>query len=279
MPDDDARRRELADFLRARRAHADRIAVGLPASAGRRGGGLRREEVAALSGVSITWYTWLEQARAVNPSRQVLTALARTFGLTDSETAYLLSLAGYASEPGESATDPVALRALLDALPGSPAFTLAPTWAILDWNDAYAALYPAVAATAEADRNLLWAVYLDPFVRELLPDWPTTSRRFLAEFRGHAGPRLGDRQFRAVVDHLLQRSAEFRADWQRHDVEGFASRRRSFRTAAGVLDFDYHRLTPADRRDLDVVIYTPADRRTAGRLGHLRRAATVGPAR
>jgi transcriptional regulator with XRE-family HTH domain len=270
---EDGRRTELAAFLRARRAQVDRVAAGLPAGTARRAGGLRREEVAALSGVSITWYTWLEQARDVNPSRQVLEAVARALRLSEPERSYLLSLAGYASQPSGSAAEPPHLDALLDALVGSPAFTLAPNWSITAWNSAYAALYPHVATVAEADRNLLWAVYQDPFVRGLLPDWELTSSRFLAEFRAEAGPRLGDPDFREIIERLLAASPEFRTNWERHDIEGFTSRRRSFLTAAGALDFDHHRLAPADQRDVYVVIYTAADARTARRMRQLQRQA------
>jgi transcriptional regulator with XRE-family HTH domain len=266
-------RTELAAFLRARRAQVDRVAVGLPAGSARRVGGLRREEVAALSGVSITWYTWLEQARDVNPSRQVLDSLARTLQLSEPEHAYLLALAGYASPSTATSAEPDQLVPLLDALVDSPAFTLAPNWSITAWNSAYAALYPHVASVDPAERNLLRAVYLDPFVHELLPDWDVTSSRFLAEFRAEAGPRLGDPEFRAVIEPLLTASKAFRHNWARHDIEGFTSRRRSFATTAGQLDFDHHRLAPADQRNVYVVIYTAADPRTVKRLKRLRRAS------
>jgi transcriptional regulator with XRE-family HTH domain len=266
-------RAELAAFLRARRAQVDRVAVGLPAGSARRAGGLRREEVAALSGVSITWYTWLEQARDVNPSRQVLDALARTLQLSEPEHVYLLSLAGYASASSAAPAEPEHLVPLLDALVDSPAFTLTPNWTISAWNSAYEALYPRVATVEPGERNLLWAVYLDPFVRDLLPDWDVTSSRFLAEFRAEAGPRLGDPEFRDVIERLLAASDAFRSNWERHDIEGFTSRRRSFTTAAGQLDFDHHRLAPADQRSVFVVIYTAADARTVKRLKRLRRAS------
>ncbi len=89
------RREELAAFLRSRRARVDRAALHLPPVARSRVPGLRREEVAALAGVSSTWYTWLEQARPINPSRSVLEAIARLFALSASESDYLLRLGGH----------------------------------------------------------------------------------------------------------------------------------------------------------------------------------------
>ncbi|MEV0970104.1 helix-turn-helix transcriptional regulator [Microtetraspora glauca] len=257
------RRAELGSFLRARRAHLDPTAVGLPPAGPRRRGGLRREEVATLSGVSATWYTWLEQGRDIQPSRQVLDALARTLRLTTTEHAYVLSLAGYTPLP--SAAEPVDqvapghVRRLLDALAGFPAYAIAPDWTITGWNTAYTALYPNVATVAPPERNLLWLVFTDPYVRDLLPDWETTSRRFLAEFRAEAGPRLGDLARSAVIQRLLQTSKPFRDAWQDHHIEGFASRLRVFHhPAQGVLRYEHHRLAPADHPDLHVVIYTPA---------------------
>ncbi|NJP93012.1 helix-turn-helix domain-containing protein [Nonomuraea sp. FMUSA5-5] len=257
------RHRELGSFLRARRARLDPTAVGLPPAGPRRRGGLRREEVATLSGVSATWYTWLEQGRDIQPSRQVLDALARTLRLSPAERSYVLSLAGYAPLPDAAEpagrTVPGHLQRLLDALAGFPAYAIAPDWTITGWNAAYAALYPNVATVDPGERNLLWLVFTDPYVRDLLPDWETTSRRFLAEFRAEAGPRLGDLARSPIVQRLLATSEVFHAAWQDHHIEGFASRERLFRhPAAGVLRYEHHRLALADQPDLHVVIYTPA---------------------
>lgn len=270
---DTGARDELAAFLRARRTQLDRTAVGLPDVGRRRTSGLRREEVAALSGVSVTWYTWLEQARDVHPSRQVLDALATTLHLSPTEHHYLLSVAGFAPDrSADSSTQagaPSHIQHLLDALVGSPAFAIGSDWTISAWNDAYATLYPAVATLPPTDRNLLWVVFTDPFVRELLPDWETTSGRFLAEFRAEAGARLSQPDCRRLVARLQDHSPEFREAWQRHDIEGFASRLRTFRTAAGELEFEHHRLAAADQRDLFVVIYTATGRDTVERLASL----------
>ncbi len=277
---DSGARDELAAFLRARRTQLDRTAVGLPDVGRRRTAGLRREEVAALSGVSVTWYTWLEQARDVPPSRQVLDALATTLHLSPTEHHYLLSVAGFApGRAADSSSDDVApahIQHLLDALAGSPAFAIGSDWTISGWNDAYAALYPAVATLPPTDRNLLWVVFTDPFVRDLLPDWDTTSRRFLAEFRAEAGARLSQPDCRRLIARLQAHSPEFREAWQRHDIEGFASRLRTFRTVAGELEFEHHRLAAADQRDLFVVIYTPTGRDTVERLARLGKPGPTG---
>ncbi|WP_416561918.1 helix-turn-helix transcriptional regulator [Nocardia testacea] len=256
------RRAELGGFLRARRARLDPTEVGLPPAGPRRRGGLRREEVATLSGVSATWYTWLEQGREIQPSRQVLSALARTLRLTATETSYVLSLAGYAPLPADAGpvapAAPSHVQRLLDALTGFPAYAVAPDWTITGWNAAYADLYPNVTGVAPAERNLLRLVFTDPYVRDLLPDWEDTSRRFLAEFRAEAGPRLGDLARSPVIQELLRSSTHFREGWRSHHIEGFASRTRVFRhPARGLLRYEHHRLAPADHPDLHVVVYVP----------------------
>ena len=269
-------RAELGSFLRARRSQLDRAAVGLPEAGRRRITGLRREEVATLSAVSVTWYTWLEQGRDVNPSRQVLDALATALRLSNTEHDYLLSLAGYtaaAARPRPAPDAPAHVQRLMDHLQGMPAYAIAPDWSICGWNQAYEALYPNVAGVPAEDRNLLWLVFIDPFVRRLLPDWGITSSHFLAEFRAEAGTRLGDPDCAALVQRLNTHSSEFAVAWSAHSVEGFASRRRSFLTPAGELTFEHHRLAPADFKDIHLVIYTPADVDTPQRLAQLQDCA------
>lgn len=268
-------RSELADFLRARRGQLARADLGLPPVGRRRTSGLRREEVAALSGVSVTWYTWLEQGRDIHPSRQVLDAVARTLRLSVAEHAYVRSLAGYWAPPSDTSpvveSAPAHVQRLMDAMADHPAYSIASDWGITGWNSAYAALYPNIATVPMSDRNLLWLVFTDPYVRTLLPDWEVTSDRFVAEFRAEAGPRLGDPAFAGMVERLLDASDAFRARWERHDIQGFSSRERLFHhPRVGDLRLEHHRLAPSDHPDLHLVIYTPVDDGvTAARLREL----------
>ncbi len=253
----DPRRQELGAFLRSRRERLDRAASGLPPTSRGRTTGLRREEVSVTSGVSITWYTWLEQGRDIHPSRQVLTAIADALRLTDAERAYVLGLAGYARpRPARVEPAPVHVQRLLDALP-HPAYALTPDWGMAGWNAAYERLYPPIADVAPGERNLLWLVFTDPYVRTLLDDWDVTSRRFLAEFRAEAG-RLADPSTAQLVQALGEASPEFRAGWESYDVGGFQSRERVFHVGEGrTVTFEHHQLRPSDRPDLQVVLYTP----------------------
>jgi transcriptional regulator with XRE-family HTH domain len=256
------RRKELGLFLRARRDQALRADYGLPPIGRARDRGLRREEVAFLSGVSVTWYTWLEQGRDISPSRQVLEAVSRALHLSATGVGYVLSLGGYASTaPAGPAADtaPPHIQRLLDALDPNPSFALFPDWGVAGWNKAYAALFPNIATVTAADRNLLWLVFTDPYVRDLLPDWETTSKRFLAEFRAEAGQRLGDPDIQYQVERLKEASPEFRQGWDLYDILGFESRERLFHhPAVGVLQLEHHQVSPSDRPDLHIVVYTPA---------------------
>ena len=265
MATQEEHRAELGAFLRASRERLNRADFGLPPAGRNRTVGLRREEVSYLSGVSVTWYTWLEQGRDINPSRQVLDAVSRTLRLSAAQHRYVLTLAGFAPvsvAPADDVTDvPGHVQRLLDAIGDNPAYALTPEWGIAGWNAAYQRLYPNVATTPPAERNLLWAVFTDPFVRDLLDDWPVTSQRFLAEFRAEIGPRLGNPTLLGLIERLSEASDEFRAGWERHDIRGFESRERVFHHPEfGVVTYEHHQLRPSDQPELQLVVYTPTHR-------------------
>lgn len=255
-----ASRSELADFLKSRRRQLSPEALGLAGTGHRRTAGLRREEVSMLSGVSLTWYTWMEQGRDIKPSRQVVDALARTLQLSAAEHAYVRRLTGHPADApaGDDAGDcPPHVQRFLDALGPSPAYAITPQWAIVGWNRAYESVYPNVASTPASQRNLLWLVFTDPYVRTLLVDWKTDSRRFLTQFRAEAGLRLHEPSFARVTERLQQVSEHFRLGWASHDVDQFTSRERRFEhPVVGTLLLEHHRLAVSDSPDLHLVVYT-----------------------
>ncbi|MCW2287785.1 helix-turn-helix protein [Leucobacter luti] len=250
---------QLGEFLTARRRANSRAAHGLPPGSRRSTVGLSREEVATLAGISVSWYTWLEQGRDINASRQVLTAVARVLQLTDSEAEFVFALAGPGKEVAATLPDQASAQLLrmIDAL-DFPAFILASDWTIVGWNAGYEWLYGSIAVTPQHERNLLHLVYTDPRLREILPNWERDSRNFLAEFRAESGVRLSSERHRAVVAALSERSADFRAQWAEHTIDRFRSRRRIFvHPDAGELVFEHHRLVPSDAAELHVVMYVP----------------------
>jgi transcriptional regulator with XRE-family HTH domain len=255
------RRRQLAEFLKARRRQLTPEELGLP-PVGKRASGLRREEVAVISGVSVSWYTWLEQGRNVTPSREVLDALGRALRLSVAEQIYLRSLAGYSSSrPVEDSVSLAGLadvQGLLDALGDFPSYAVGPDWHVLCWNKPFSALYPNVSMVPEVDRNLLWLLFTDPYVREMWPDWEIAAQRCLGEFRAEVGPRLHEPAISRLVEQLLVASETFRVGWENHAVRGFTSRERTFRhPLVGDLQLLQHRLVLSDHPDLRIVLFKP----------------------
>ena len=253
-------RDELAQFLRTRRASLGPEAVGLPTSGRRRTPGLRREEVALLAGVSVSWYTWLEQGRPIRASREVLLAIARTLQLTPTEKEHLLALADRAEPVPAPETDraPDQLVRLIEAMSPSPAYVLGPRWEFLAWNRAQALLFPAIERLAAADRNLLWVVFATTEARSLIVDWAIEAQRMLTQFRADTDRLHEDPALEELIARLTRVSPEFADGWARHDVAPFESRvRRYAHPRAGTLIFEYQLLVPAEFAHLRVVVQLP----------------------
>src|SRR5262245_559866 len=150
------RRDELGVFLRSRRARITPKEVGLPLVGRRRTPGLRREEVAQLAGIGVTWYTWLEQGRDINASEQVLSAIARTLRLDRHERSHLFALAGALAPPSNRACNTVtpAMRMMLSQLDPFPVMVRDARCDMLDYNHGYAWLMGDVDAIPLEDRNV-----------------------------------------------------------------------------------------------------------------------------
>jgi transcriptional regulator with XRE-family HTH domain len=268
---DDGRqqRQELGSFLRRQRERLDRTGYGLP-PAGRGRAGLRREEVSYLSGVSVTWYTWLEQGRDINPSRQVLDAVATALRLTNAEHDYVLSLVGLAPRPAARAdaveTAPEHVQRFLDALDEHPAYALAPDWGSPDGTTRTSGCTPGwprprrkTATCCGSSSPTLGAIA----ARRLGRHEQEIPRRVPCRGRTAPGrPTLPRSRLR-----LSAASTEFRARWNEHGVGGFVSRERVFRhPQLGRLVFEHHQLRPSDHLDLQLVVYV-ADAETRRRFG------------
>jgi transcriptional regulator with XRE-family HTH domain len=250
----------LAEFLRARRDAVTPAQVGLPrGTSRRRTPGLRREEVAMLAGVSVTWYTWLEQGRRINASADVLSAIGRALKLDEAGIEHLLLLAQPASPAaGGPVEAPSALVRLIDSMEPAPAYVLGPRWEFLAWNAAQARLYPRIVDLADNERNLLWVLFADPSTRELIVDWDIHARQTLAEFRAGTTALRSDPDFVALIEGLTAESSEFADWWPEHDVSQFETRLRRYRhAAAGLLTFEYQQLSPVEWPGLRVACQLP----------------------
>lgn len=257
---------ELGEFLRSRRARADPVAAGFPTDR-RRAPGLRREELASMAGVTVSWLAKLEQGRAHAVSADVLASLGRALRLGAAEQTHLYALAGYRVDeaPGGARVTP-ALRALLDQLAPNPAYLLDRRWDIIAWNDAEARLFPGLL-TASAPPNLLALVFLDEALGRLMVDRGEELVRLVAQFRLHAADWPDDPGIGAVVGRLRAASTEFAQLWDARDVAPFASTRRPFdHPVAGRLELDHHRLAVLDQPGLQLVVYTSADSDSVSRL-------------
>jgi len=199
------RRRELAGFLRSRRERIAPEQVGMPAAGRRRTPGLRREEVAQLAGVGITWYTWLEQGRDINVSEQVLEAIARTLMLDPHERSHLFTLAGSpltAIESESQAVSPEA-HAILAKLDPYPAIVTNGRYDLLAYNRAYQVLIGDVDVLPFEDRNTMWLMFMSSTMRTCLVDRDHAKARVVAQY-----PRCDGRaRRRAGLEVLGQTSA------------------------------------------------------------------------
>jgi len=190
----ESRRRELAAFLRSRRERLRPEQVGLPPSRRRRTPGLRREEVAQLAGVGVTWYTWLEQARQINASPQVLDAIARTLQFDSHEHAHLFTLAGVttttiADECGSLTPE---AQLLVDQLEPYPAIILNARWDLLAYNRVHGSFFPHLEKIPLEDRNCLWLAFTDPAWREAMVDWEDSVGLMVAEYRAAMAEHIDD---------------------------------------------------------------------------------------
>ena len=273
----DANQRALGTFVRSRRERLSPTSVGLPDHSQRRTPGLRREEVAALSGVSLTWYTWLEQGRDINVSVQVLGALARTLQLSEPERSHLYRLAGElppAGLPRPGCPQPGQhLLEVLDALDPCPAFLLDRHWDIVGWNRAEAALLTDFAALPPERRNMLWLIFCWSPARELFVDWEQQAAQVLAQFRMVADEHPTDPRFAEIIAELSGTATDFDTWWSRHDVASYQPVRKEFNhPSVGLLALRQSKLIAADSPELQFVVRLPVDEETKARLRTL-----VGP--
>ncbi|QBD83460.1 XRE family transcriptional regulator [Ktedonosporobacter rubrisoli] len=273
------RYQELGDFLRTRRARISPEQVGLPRGIRRRTPGLRREEVAQLAGVSVDWYTWLEQGREITVSTQVLESLARALHLAADERVHLFLLAHQQlplERPALEETVSPTLQHFLDHLGTSPAYVSGQRWDIIAWNEAACAVFGDFRAMRGRERNAVWRTFTSATHRQLLVDWEGHARKLLAQFRASFGRMLGDPQLTELINDLLTASAEFRLWWPDHEILGTPEGQKALNhPQVGFLLLEHLTFQVYDAPELKVTVYTPINEADTPRK--LQQLLTEGP--
>jgi transcriptional regulator with XRE-family HTH domain len=263
---------DLAEFLRSRRHGLNPGDVGLPDLGRRRTPGLRREEVATLAGVSVDYLVRLEQGRDVNPSPDVLAALARALRLTEDERRHMTTLTDVGrhaklcpvAAPALGKVAPT-VRQLLDSLGPTPAFVVGPACHLLAWNPAWRRLAAPLGMLDGPVPNIARHVFTHPLARAVYADWSATADEEVSLLRV-AEPRWGtDQAFTALLAELSQLPA-FASRWSAHPV---AVKHRGAKPlahpAAGELRLTYEvLLLPDDEQRL--VTWLPVDQAAAASL-------------
>jgi transcriptional regulator with XRE-family HTH domain len=263
---DEARRRELADFLRKRRQG---LAPPRAVSSHRRRltPGLRREEVAELAGVGTTWYTWLEQARDIRPSERTVRRIARALQLSKTETQYLIDLAlEHTPRPGRGQV-PRELLTVVNAM-SIPAWVIGRSCERLAYNLPANALYDLDYAP---ESNFLRSLFT-PAMRAFIVNWRDFTRQMVAVFRKRSACVLGDAAVAELVDDLIRWSPEFHEWWAEQviaeaNTHDFVCKH----PFVGRLDFAYSCFGVVEQPDLVAVALATERESTRRRLADLIR--------
>jgi len=264
-----AQRRELGVFLRSRRERIRPDEVGFAPGGRRRTPGLRREEVALLAGVGVTWYTWLEQGRDINVSTQVVDAIARTLKLDRYEWAHLSTLAGIATgpQPQQCAALPAAVRRVMHQVAPYPAAVLNDRFDLLAYNPEYRELIVDLDALPAIEHNLLWLAFTNPDWRAAMIDAEQSRCRLVGTFRSNMAKHLGEPGWQDLLTRLCAASPEFAERWERHEVAPMGQRLKVIDSPkVGLLRLESTSLWVNQGGSVRLLVYTPLDDQSAAKL-------------
>lgn len=253
---------EFGKFLKAMRARLSPEDAGALESTGsRRVPGLRREEVARLSGVSTDYYTRLEQGRNIHPSKAVLDAVARALRLDFGEQAHMMDLlqhcASTAQNPGTVQKVRPGLKQLLDSLGDVPAMVLGRRADVLAGNRMAYLLFTDFAELPAPERNLTRWIILDPAAGELYRDWKTVAAEAVGALRMDVGRHPNDPRTNQLVGELAVHSEQFRQWWAGHRVATrSAGIVRLHHPVVGHLELNFETLSLPDDPDQLLRVYS-----------------------
>ena len=262
---------ELADFLKTRRLRILPSQVGLPSGTRRRTSGLRREEVAQLAGIGLTWYTWLEQGRPIRVSEQVIESLARVLLLDRQERSHLYTLANQplpADIPEYRGTGNPILQHVLDSLTLCPSFIADQRWNVVAWNRAACAVLGDFHTMNARRRNVVWAMFTDEYFKRLYADWEKNAKSLLGRFRSTCGKYIEDPWLNQFVEELKKQSPEFTLWWPLHEIQDNSSVYKEMNhPVAGKLNFESSSFDIPDYSGLKLFVHVPSpDTDTAAKM-------------
>lgn len=262
----DENRKQLGAFLRQRRESLDPQRLGLPRSGRRRTPGLRREEVALLADVGVTWYTWLEQGREVNPSASVIQAIASALQCSPTETRHLFVLSGLtpAETPPLAQCDVISdgTRRLLDSLNPQPASIQRPSFDIVAWNDSFSRLMGVdFRQIPDDERNCIYLYLTNPVWRSRQGDSEAVLATFVSYFRAAMAEHRGEPLWENKLARFFAASAEFESLWhKRYDVSGVENKIKTFvHPALGTFDLQQMYWYSAPRNGSRLLVWLPVD--------------------
>lgn len=270
------RRIELAKFLRNRRERLNPEEYSLLASSRRRTPGLRREEVAQLAGVGVSWYTWLEQGRPITVSEQVLESIVRILKLDWAERRHLFLLArdhppSLPQRNDDSPPISPSLQDVLDAFGICPAYALDRCWNIVSWNSSACEVFVDFATLPTPKQNFVWLLFTHPAMRDRLLNWETHARRCLALFRFGTDQYIGESWYIEFIDKIKCASPLFGEWWEQYDIATTPAQQKEFNhPKVGRLVLRPTVLSLPAAPELRIVVYTPLpDDNTAEKLAKL----------
>jgi len=265
-------RQLLATFLRSRRESIDPSRLGLPHHRSRRTPGLRREEVAQLADVGVTWYTWLEQGREIKASPKTLASIATALQCNEAETQHLFRLAGHPTPVMAAAKACAKVSAhgqiLLDSLNPLPAIIQTPRFDILGYNPAWCRLMNVDLETIPPeDRNCILLAFTHPQWRQAVADQEQLMPHMVALFRTQMGEHIDDPRWQELLERLLSESDEFRAMWQRYEIRAIDNHvKRFYHPEVGIITLRQNNWWSAPRNGDRLLVYIPDDEQSAAAL-------------
>jgi len=273
----DQRRMEIGQFLRSRRLRLTPQSVGLQHTEfiRRRTKGLRREEVAALAGISLPWYTSLEQGRDINVSDQVLDSLARVLRLSEDERKHLYLLASPSRIANNRNDDQFAvsdsLQYLLDQMPLCPAYISDGKMNVLAWNRLAVSVFGSFETADSRERNMIWRMFMLPSYRTMFIGWEDLAGSLLGHFRAMYTRHIEDPWYAEFIKEMTEGSTVFTAMWENYVIGCKSQHPRVIEHPnVGLLNLSTHLFPVQDSSCQFLSVFTPdLQDGSAGRLAIL----------